>query len=142
MAGFAAYASDGLDLKGGVKITSTGLTSAIASGSAYQLGRGFFLAQITIRQIEVDTNNEGYTIDILANSRSASTSWFTIPLGTYGDKAVTGRSADDSASQPGKIMIPFYNPYDKDVKTRTGVVGTVASGIDYSVTIYPAQQAF
>jgi hypothetical protein len=142
MAGTAYYARQDLDLKGGQKITSTGEISVITSGSAHSIGRGFYIAKVAIRSIEVASGDEGYTIDLVANTRSASTSWFTIPLGNVGDLAVTGRSVDDSASQPGILYTAFYCPYDYQIKSRVGVVGTVASGIDLTITIYPAEQAF
>ena len=72
-----------------------------------------FTMKVVVSAIETASGDEGFTIDIKANTRGAATTWKTngasLCLGTA---AVTGRADSDST---GTYWFAFHNPEDYQI---------------------------
>ena len=119
---------------GPVVLKAAGLVAATTNETAVYVGKGKMRIVTAITAIEVASNNELYISVIEASDRSATTTWREIgTLFARGAKEVTGRTADDSTDEE-EIIID--NPYDYNVRVTTYVVGSIATGINYSVNAY------
>lgn len=119
---------------GAVALKATGLVATTTAETAVEVGKGKMRIESTISAIEVASNNELYIAVLEANTRSATSTWYEIAtLFARGAQEVTGRSADDSADAEEVIA---DNPYDYQVRVKTYVVGSVGTGVNYTVNAY------
>lgn len=119
---------------GAVALKAAGLIAASATETAVEVGKGKFRAVSTITAIETASGDEQYIALIEANTRGATSTWYEIAtLFARGASAATGRSAADVADAEEVIV---DNPYDYQVRVRTYVVGSVSTGINYTVDAY------
>jgi hypothetical protein len=119
---------------GAVALKAAGLVAASATETAVEVGKGKFRIVSNITAIETASNNEMYNVVLEANSRSATTTWNEIgTLFARGASETTGRSADDSTDEE-EIIVD--NPYDYQVRVHTYVVGSISTGINYTVDAY------
>jgi len=120
---------------GALSLKAAGLVDESDTETAVEVGKGTFRAVTSITAIEVASNNELYISVIEANTRSATSTWYEIgTLFARGANEVTGRTADDSADAE---EIVLDNPYDYQVRVHTYVVGSISTGINYTVDAYP-----
>lgn len=119
---------------GAVALKAAGLIAASAAETAVEVGKGKFRAVSNITAIETASGDEQYIGLIEANTRAATTTWYEIAtLFARGASAATGRSGADVADEE-EIIVD--NPYDYQVRVNTKVVGSVATGINYTVSAY------
>lgn len=119
---------------GAVTLKAAGLVAETTNETAVYVGKGKMRIVTNITAIEVASNNELYIAVIEANDRSASTTWREIgTLFARGAKEVTGRTDDDSIDEE-EIIID--NPYDYQVRVTTYVVGSIATGINFTAKAY------
>lgn len=121
---------------GGVTLRSAAAVTADATATAVEIGKGKFRVVTTWTTCEVDNNDELYHITLEANKRSATSTWYEIgTLAVLGDSVATGRDTDQTST--GAIEVIIDNPYDYQVRVRSYVNGTVATGCSLSVIAYP-----
>lgn len=119
---------------GAVALKAAGLVTAEANETAVEVGKGKMRIVTNITAIEIASNNELYISVIEANTRAATSTWYEIAtLFARGAKEVTDRAADDAADEE-EIIID--NPYDYQVRVTTYVVGSIDTGINYTVDAY------
>jgi len=120
---------------GGVEIVaSTAFTGDTTNSDGVTVGKGKMRIVVAVTAIEVASSNELFNIDIEANTEAASTTWYRIGNLCLGAAEVTGRAADDAIDEYEFIV---DNPYDYQIRATTYVVGSVATGITFSITAYP-----
>lgn len=139
MAGTDATATNYLYLKnaavGGTALKAAGLETASAQGSGVLVGRGWFQIEVTVSAVEVASNDERYAIDIEANTADATTTWKRLAtVLDIGALEVTGRQADDAV---GTYVAAVYNPYDYQIRYASHVVGTIATGFNAAIKVFP-----
>jgi len=128
----ATWSPDGK--KGAVDLKTAGLITEETNETAVYVGKGKFRIVTAITAIEVASNNELYISVIEANTRGATSTYYEIgTLFARGAKEVTDRAADDAADEE-EIIID--NPYDYQVRVTTYVVGSISTGINYTVKAY------
>lgn len=121
---------------GGVTLKSAGLIAADNTATAVEIGKGKYRIKTTWTACEIDNNDELYHVAIEANTRNATSTWYDIgTVALLGDSVATGRDTDTAAT--GSMEIIVDNPYDYQLRVRTYVNGTVATGCNFSVVAYP-----
>jgi len=121
----------------GIAMMASGLASANVSGDNVLMGKGMWLLKVLVLEIEKDTGDELYNLDIMANTKASATSFATLGAGiALGASAVTGRDADNSDGLPSAVCFAVWNPYDNQCHLRLNVEGTVASGVSLQVKAY------
>jgi len=119
---------------GPVTLKAAGLVAETTNEDSVFVGKGKTRVVTNITAMEIASNNELYISVIEANDRSATTTWREIAtLFARGAKEVTGRTSDDSTDEE---EIIFDNPYDYHVRVTTYVVGSIATGINYTAKAY------
>lgn len=120
---------------GGIDLKAAGLVAATTAHLAVYVGRADFVVQMDWTACEIASNDEIYVIPVEANTRAEPTTWRVI-----GFLAVLGaeeRTLNGDAPAAGSIRAEFNNPYDNEVRLKTWVGGTVATGINYGAKLYP-----
>lgn len=127
----AARLSTGTTLKSSANVTG----STDNPETAVEVGGGRFEIVTTVSAIDVASNDEHYTVVLEANTRDATSTWYEIGvLFAGGAKETTGKAADDAADE---YVIDVFNPYDYQVRVRTYLIGSTASGITFGAVAYP-----
>jgi hypothetical protein len=135
-----AYVTHGLDLKNGLALKAAGLIAADTNSDGVTVGRGFYLCKIAWTASEIVDNDELYNIVLEANTVAADTTWDRLGGGLLaGATEVNGGAADIAAS--GEVVFGVFNPKDYQMRVATFVNGTIATGMNFSVTLYPVNQA-
>lgn len=130
----AAWSPDGK--LGGVTLKAAGLVAADKSETAVTIGKGKYRIVLATTAVEIADNDELYVVELEANTLNATSTYYTIAtLAVLGALEVTGRDTDSSAAETYEIIVD--NPYDYQVRVRTYVNGTVATGVNFSVVAYP-----
>jgi hypothetical protein len=130
-----AYATWSSDAKlGGVALKAAGLIAADTNSTAVNVGKGKYRIVTNMTAIEVASNDEHYTI-VLEGSSDGTNFYEIGTLASVGASEITGRAADDTADE---VEVIVDNPYDYQVRVTTYVTGTIATGINFTVTAYPA----
>ncbi len=122
---------------GAIAAKAAGLVAASAGHTAVTLEAGNFCAQIDWTACEIATGDENYVIVVEANTIAAPTVWNYL-----GVVAVLGAATPcgmDTAPATGSMKAAFNNPYNYQVRMHTFVVGTVATGINFTGSFLPAQ---
>lgn len=117
-------------------LKAAGIVAASAAGSVIlDLGDGFMDRDlvIDISALEVDTGDEIYTIAIEGSSVAAMTS-LSVTLAEKQFGNVPAPADADTAT--GRHVVPFRNELNgtlyRYIRVYTTVVGTIATGINYS----------
>lgn len=119
---------------GGVTLKSSGAVTTDTTETAVEVGKGKYRIVIAITAIDVDTSDDMYNIVLEANTRNATSTWYRLtPKQCFGHSTATG---DDSSDGADEYEIIVDNIYDYQVRVKTFVVGTVTTGITFSVTAY------
>lgn len=119
---------------GAVALKAAGLVKTTTNETAVFVGKGKMRIVTNITAIEVASNNELYIAVLEVNDRNATTTWREVAtLFARGALEVTGRSADDAADEEEVII---DNPYDYNIRVTTYVVGSIATGINFTVDAY------
>ena len=119
---------------GAVALKAAGLITEDTMGTAVYFGKGKFRIVTDITVLEIASDDELYFIDIEANTRDATTTWLRVGhLFAGGAKEVTGRTGDDVVDEH-EIIID--NPYDYQIRYHIWVVGSVTTGINFTVDAY------
>ena len=128
----ATWSPDGkLD---GVTLKSSGAVTTDTTETAVELGKGKYRIVIAITAIDVNAADDLYSIFIDANTRNATSTWYRItPKMCFGHETATGDDDNDAADE---YEIIVDNPYDYQLRVTTDVVGTVSTGITYSMVAY------
>jgi hypothetical protein len=122
----------------GINLRASTLITASAAGTAAYVGMGTFIARLILIAIEVDSSNEGMFVDIQANTKAATSTWYDIArIGMFGDTVATGANADSTL---GTYVQGIVNPYDHQLRVYTNIVGTIGTGFDYTLDIYPMRK--
>lgn len=125
-------------LLGGVELKAAGLVAASAQGSGVTLGKGRYLIECTTTAVEIDTNDEVYSVNLEANTAAATSTWYNIgTVALFGATEITGQK--DSGAAETTYMI-VENPYDNQVRYSIGVAGTIATGINIAIKAYPIHE--
>ena len=119
---------------GGVEIVASAAVTKDTNSTGVIVGKGKIRIVVDVTAIEVASDNELYNIDIEANTEAASSTWYRIGNLCLGAAVATGRAADDAIDEYEFIV---DNPYDYQIRATTYVVGSVATGITFSITAYP-----
>lgn len=119
---------------GSTSLKSAGLVASTTNGTATAAGRGTYLMKIVISAIEIASGDELYGLGVQGNTLAATTTWNEIDYWSFGAAAV---SPDGLAGAAGTYWFVFHNEGDNQVRVRTVVAGTVATGINYTADIYP-----
>jgi len=120
---------------GGVTLKAAGLIAADNSATAVYLGKGNYRLVITWTACEVATGDEFYNIVIEGDRRDAAATYYKVgALGCYGAANATG---DTVTPESGSFEVGMLNPLDNNVRVRTYVNGTVATGMNFAVVAYP-----
>lgn len=119
---------------GGVALNAAGLIEVDTTATAVEVGKGMYKFVAVVTAIEVASNDEIFSIDIEANTRAATSTWKTIASISLGVSEITGRTADDAA---GTYVFYGENPNDYQIRCHTKLSGSVATGINYTLSVYP-----
>lgn len=121
--------------QGGITLKSAALVAASADGTSYEIGKGKYRVVVTWTACEVASADEFYNIYLEANTRNATSTYYKIAsLGFYGAAAATGDTVTPSS---GTMEFLVENPLDYQIRYACKVGGTVATGMNFSVTLYP-----
>lgn len=130
-------------------LKAAALVAATANGTLeLDVGDGLLDADLVIdaTAVEIDSNDESYEVIVQGSTvagfgtASAITPLASITIGdkasTRGAAGVTGIGTDDVA---GRFVVPFRNERNGTIyrylRIRTVVVGTIATGINYSAWV-------
>jgi hypothetical protein len=122
---------------GGTALKATGAITASTQGSGVEVGKGKFRIVMTISAIEIASNTENYIVDIEANTRTASSTWFTIgSFGIFGAQEMQGKP--DSVI--GRYVLIVENPYDYQIRyTMSTAASGISTGINMTIDAYPVE---
>lgn len=121
---------------GGVALKAAGLITADGTETGVELGKGKYRIVLTTTAVEIASNDELYVVELEANTRYATSTYYTIgTVAVLGASEVTGRDTDTAAADSYEVIVD--NPYDYQVRVRYYVNGTIATGCNFSVTAYP-----
>ena len=124
-------------LMGGTVLKAAGLVAATAGHTAVTLGHGKFTIQLDWTACEIASNDELYIITVEANTLAATSTWTKIgDLLTIGATEVVASSGDGLAA--GSVRASFENTKNYQIRIKTWVSGTVATGINYAASAFPA----
>ena len=134
MSQYANYTFDS-----GLVLKAAGLLAASADGTILDLGSGFVEGDVVIdlSACEIATGDEIYTVSLEGSNVAAMTSG-SVCLGkkVFGNLVVP---MDAALSAAGRYVIPFRNEENgtlyRYVRLSTLVVGTIATGINFSAFI-------
>jgi len=128
----ASWSPDGK--LGGVALKASGAVTSDTTETAVEVGKGKYRILIAITAIDVDTADDMYNIVLEANTRGATSTWYRLtPKLCFGHATATGDASSDGADE---YEIIVDNIYDYQMRVSTIVVGTVTTGITFSVTAY------
>jgi len=128
----ATWSPDGKQSGVTLKAAAAVITDTVET--AVEVGKGKYRLVLAITAIDADTADDLYSIFIDANSRAATTTWKRItPKMCFGHATATGDDYTDAAAT---YEIIVDNPYDYQLRVTTDVVGTVTTGINYSLIAY------
>lgn len=103
--------------------------------AAVYAGKGRFKVRLDVTVLDVASGDELYIVDVEANTVAAPATFKRVAtLLTLGDKAATGRDADDAIDS---YVALFENPEDYQVRLVTYLKGSTAGGITYSAKMFP-----
>lgn len=123
---------------GAQTMKAAALVAADADHTAIEVGTASFAIRMPWTACEIASNDELYVVKLKANTRAADTTW--VEIGTIfvgGATEVTGGSGDTAAT--GEVWAGFRNPYDYQVRASTYVNGTIATGINFGLELYPIE---
>lgn len=127
---------------GGIAMKAAGLVAADTAHTELAVGHSQFMIQMDWTACEIATGDELYNIAVEAED--ASGTWTRIGvLNVLGASAMVGDEGDAPAT--GSVRGIFANPYYKStsskVRLKTWVKGTIATGINYSASLFPLENA-
>jgi hypothetical protein len=121
---------------GAVSLKAAALITADGTSTAVETGKGKFRIVLTTTAVEAASNDELYVVEIEANTRAATSTWYAIgTVAVLGAAEVTGRESDNADAGVYEVIID--NPYDYQLRERHYVNGTIATGCNYSVDADP-----
>ncbi len=121
---------------GGVALKAAGLIATTTAHTGVLLDNGPFAVQIDWTACEVATGDELYIIAVEANTVAAPTVWTQIGIMyVLGGTAKVASMGDATAT--GSARAAFHNSKGYQVRLKTWVSGTVATGINYAAKAYP-----
>lgn len=138
-----------LEMKDAGLVAASAAATVDGAAKVLDCGTGFFEGDliIDVTAIEVATGDEGYTITIEGSSDSGFSSGVEVELAKQmlGDSSITGSDVDNVA---GRYTLPFNNRQPSGtgypdgtcwryIRVYTTVVGSIATGINYSAWIAP-----
>lgn len=132
-----AVATYGLDYgSGGVSLKAAGLIAADTDHTAAFLGRGWSAIRIAWTAAEVASTDELYNVVFQADTKAAEGTYIDLQVGVaFGDSVALGGAVDTAAT--GEMWLAIFNPYDNNVRARTFVAGTIATGFNCTIDAYP-----
>jgi hypothetical protein len=122
---------------GGVTLKAAALVAASEQTTGVIVGKGIYKVVVETTAVEIATGDECYIIDIEANTADTTATWIRLAtVACLGAATPTGRATGAIAAN---TLIAFVeNPYDYQLRVNLSVIGTIATGINYSVKLYPA----
>lgn len=131
-----AYTPD--TMIGGTELKAAGLIAADTSHSAVLAGHGPLAVYLAWTAAEIVSNDELYIVTIEANTLAATSTWEQIGVVVVaGATEVMGGIADSAAA--GAVKQGFINPRDYQIRLRTYVNGTIATGFNFSAALFPVE---
>jgi hypothetical protein len=125
-------------LLGGTELKAAGLIAADTGHAAIAMGHSVFAVQMDWTACEIATGDEFYMVTVEANTEAATSTWTNIGvLAVLGATALVGGEGDAPAT--GNVRAAFFNPYNHQVRLKTWVTGTIATGINFSAKAYPLE---
>jgi hypothetical protein len=125
-------------LLGGTELKAAGLIAADTAHTAISMGHSVFTVQMDWTACEIVSNDELYIVTVEANTEAATTTWTNIGyLAVLGALEVNAGEGDAPAT--GSLRGAFFNPYNHQVRLKTWVNGTIATGINFSAKAYPIE---
>lgn len=129
-----------LEMKDAGLVAASAAAQVDSSNKILDAGVGRFKGELVIdvTAIEVASGDEGYSIEVQgSNSSSFASGNVALAELQLGDTSVTNESADSST---GRYILPFTNvgvdgTRYRYIRVYTRVVGTIATGINYSAFI-------
>lgn len=131
-----AVATYGIDYgSGGVALKAAGLVAADTAETAVTVGRGWYLARIVWTACEIATGDEFYNVQFQADTAAAAGTFIDLTNVAFGNSALLGGAAATAGT--GEMWVGVFNPYDNQMRVKTWVTGTIATGFNYTVDLYP-----
>jgi len=119
---------------GAISLRAAGATDVNENGTAAIVGKGKLRIVTNITALEIASNDEHYTIKIQANTAAATSTWYDLAtLFSGGAFETTGESTDDVVDEHEVII---DNPHDYQIRTHLVLVGSVATGINFTCDAY------
>lgn len=133
------------------QLQDTGLVAASAAGTrALDLGPGigvrFGAVVIDVSAIEIDNNDEVYTIFVQGSTEAAMTAANSVELSSVALGAKEGKLSDtDRDDAVGRRILPYCNTNEAGTPLRyirlyIDVQGTIATGINFTAFNVPIPQ--
>lgn len=122
---------------GGVSLKAAGLIAASAANATpVRLGAGSYFAEIKWTACEIASNDELYVITLEADSKATNGTYKVLTaLAAFGATEVLASAGDTPAT--GTIRIGFDMKQDADIRDSWFVSGTVATGMNATIKIFP-----
>lgn len=133
-----AHVVPGLDLKDGTSLKAAALVAADTAETAVFVGRGKYWAEIVWTALEIATGDEVYFVQFQHDQSSAVGTYLDGMTLSFGNSSLMGGAAASASS--GRLVVGLWNPYDNNVRVNTWVTGTIATGFNFSVKLYPDVQ--
>jgi hypothetical protein len=127
-----------LDLKDGTALKAAALVAADTAETAVFVGRGKYWVELVWTALEIATGDEVYFVQFQHDTAAAVGTYLDGMCLAFGNGALMGGAASSAAS--GRLVVGLWNPYDNNVRVNTWVTGTIATGFNFSVKVYPDVQ--
>lgn len=122
-------------LMGGVALKAAGLVAATTAETAILAGHGWMTVQMDWTAAEIASNDEYYLITIEANTLAATTTWTRIGILEF--LGAVEKTIEGDATATGTTRASFFNSKNYQIRVKTWVAGTIATGINFSAKAYP-----
>ncbi len=130
-----------VDLKNPLALKAAALVAADTLETAVFVGRGLYVCEIIWTACEIATGDESYFVELQqddAAAGAAAGSYLTSPQLGFGNSALLGGAAATAAT--GRFVFGHFQQRDNLVRVATWVTGTIATGFNFAVNLYPISE--
>jgi hypothetical protein len=120
---------------GGIALKASGAVTASTQETAVFLGKGKFRIVTVVSAVDVAGTDEGYVVNLEADSSAAAATYFEIATLLAGGATTVWKKP---SIVTGTYVTIVENPYDYNVRVTTTILAG-SSSITFSVTAYPVE---
>jgi hypothetical protein len=120
---------------GGLALKASGAVTSSTQETAVIVGKGKFRIVTTVTAVDVASTDEGYVVNLEANTAAATSTWFTLATLLAGGATTVWKMPSVVI---GTYVTIVENPYDYQVRVTTTCLAS-GSSITFSVDAYPVE---